>query len=93
MKRQLHNQGARFTCSPHHGARQPDPTQRRSRGRSERYTSEAEYEIRAAAAQLGGFPLIVTHAADPAQMNPDTFMKALASQVALVGWAQTGLTR
>ena len=62
-------------------------------GRSERYASEAEYEIRVAAAQLGGFLLIVTHAADPNQLTPDNFMQALASPVTLVGWAQSGSSR
>ena len=57
-------------------------------GRSDRYGSLAEPEIRAATAQLGGFLLIVTHAADPGQMNPDRLMKVLAAPVTLAGWAQ-----
>jgi hypothetical protein len=62
-------------------------------GRQERFSSEAEYEIRVAAAQLDGFLLIVTHAADPEQMNPDRFMQALASPMTLVGWAQADPAR
>ena len=57
-------------------------------GRAESYTCEAEPEIRAAAAKLNGFVLIVTHAADPYQLTPDTLMDAFASPVTLVGWAQ-----
>jgi hypothetical protein len=62
-------------------------------GRQERFSSEAEYEIRVAGAELGGFLLIVTHAADPEQMTPDRFMQALGSPVTLIGWAQTDPTR
>jgi hypothetical protein len=57
-------------------------------GRTESYGSEAEPEIRAAAAQLGGFLLIVTSAADPAQIDPPSLMNALASPMTLVGWAK-----
>ena len=38
-------------------------------GRTERYTCAAEPTIRAAAAKLNGFVLIVTHAADPYQLT------------------------
>jgi hypothetical protein len=48
-------------------------------GRAESYTCAAEPEIRAAAAQRGGFVLIVTQAADPHQLTPDTLMDAFAS--------------
>jgi hypothetical protein len=41
-------------------------------GQTERYTCAAEPAIRAAAAQLNGFVLIVTQAADPHQLIPDT---------------------
>ncbi len=57
-------------------------------GRTEVYGCEAEPQIRAAAAELGGFLLIVTHAADPAQISPDEIMRALASPLTLVGWAE-----
>jgi hypothetical protein len=57
-------------------------------GRDERYICEAEPEIRAAAAQLGGFLLIVTHPADPYQLTADTLMGTLASPVTLAGWAR-----
>jgi hypothetical protein len=57
-------------------------------GRDERYICEAEPEIRAAAAQLGEFLLIVTHAADPYQLTADTLMGTLASPVTLAGWAR-----
>lgn len=56
-------------------------------GRTERYTCAAEPAIRAAAAKLNGFVLIVTHAADPYQLTPDTLMGVFASPVTLVGWA------
>lgn len=56
-------------------------------GRTERYTCAAEPAIRAAAAKLNGFVLIVTHAADPYQLTPDTLMDVFASPVTLVGWA------
>lgn len=57
-------------------------------GLTERYTCAAEPEIRAAAAKLGGFVLIVTHAADPHQLTPGNLMDAFASPLTLVGWAQ-----
>jgi hypothetical protein len=57
-------------------------------GRTERYTCVAEPEIRAAAAKLGGFVLIVTQAADPHRLTPDTLIDAFASSLTLVGWAQ-----
>jgi hypothetical protein len=57
-------------------------------GRAERYTCVAEPAIRAAAAKLNGFVLIVTQAADPHQFTPDTLMNAFASPLTLVGWAQ-----
>jgi hypothetical protein len=53
-----------------------------------RYTCAAEPGIRAAAAKLNGFVLIVTHAADPYQLIPDKLMDVFASPVTLVGWAQ-----
>ncbi len=56
-------------------------------GHEGRYGSQAEPAISAAAAQLGGFLLIVTHAADPAQLTPATLMQALASPMTLTGWA------
>ena len=56
-------------------------------GRTEIYGSEAEPQIRAAATELEGFLLIVTHAADPAQISPGRVMYALASPLTLVGWA------
>jgi hypothetical protein len=31
--------------------------------------------------------LIITHAADPYQLTPDTLMDVFASPVTLVGWA------
>jgi hypothetical protein len=57
-------------------------------GRTERYTCAAEPAIRAATAKLGGFVVIVTHAADRCQLTPDTLMDVFASPVTLVGWAQ-----
>jgi hypothetical protein len=57
-------------------------------GRTERYTCAAEPTIRAAAAKLNGFVLIVSHAADPCQLTPDTLMDVFASPVTLAGWAQ-----
>jgi hypothetical protein len=48
-------------------------------GRTERYTCAAELAIPAAAAKLNGFVLIVTHAADPYQLTPDTLMDLFAS--------------
>jgi hypothetical protein len=57
-------------------------------GRMERYTCAAEPGIRAAAAKLHGFVLIVAHAADPHQLTPGNLMDALASPLTLVGWAQ-----
>lgn len=57
-------------------------------GRMERYTCAAEPEIRAAAAKLNGFVVIVTQAADPHQLTPDGLMDAFASSLTLVGWAQ-----
>ena len=59
-------------------------------GRAERYTCAAAPAIRAAAAKLGGFVLLVTHAADPCQLTPDTLMDVFASPVTLVGWG-TGM--
>jgi hypothetical protein len=57
-------------------------------GRTDRYTCTAEPSIRAAAAKLNGFVLIVTHAADPYQMTPDRLKDVFASPVTMVGWAQ-----
>jgi hypothetical protein len=57
-------------------------------GRTERYTCAAEPAIRTATARLGGFVLIVTHAADPHQLTTDTLMDIFASPVTLVGWIQ-----
>jgi hypothetical protein len=57
-------------------------------GRAERYTCAAEPKIRAAAAKLGGFVLIVTYAADPYQLTPDKLLDVFASPVTLAGWAQ-----
>jgi hypothetical protein len=57
-------------------------------GRAERYTCAAEPAIRAAAAKLSGFVLIVTHATDPYQLTPDRLMDVFASPATLVGWAQ-----
>jgi hypothetical protein len=57
-------------------------------GRTERYTCAAEPEIRATAAKLNGFVLIVTQAADPHQLTPDNLMDAFASPLTLAGWAQ-----
>lgn len=62
-------------------------------GRNEQYACDAEYQIRVATAQLGGFLLIITHAADPDQLTPDTLMQALTSPLTLVGWAQSEPTR
>ena len=56
-----------------------------SPGATERYTCAAEPEIRAAAAKLNGFVLIVTHAADPYQLTPDNLMDAFASPLTLAG--------
>jgi hypothetical protein len=53
-----------------------------------RNTCAAETEIRAAAAQLIGFVLIVTQAADPHHLTPDNLMDAFASPLTLAGWAQ-----
>jgi len=50
--------------------------------------TRAEPEVRAAAAQLGGFVLIATHAGDPGQLTQDAFMRVLASPVTAVGWAK-----
>ncbi len=41
-----------------------------------------------AVALLHGFVLIVTQAADPHQLTPDTLMDTFASPLTLVGWAQ-----
>jgi len=57
-------------------------------GCMERYTCAAEPEIRAAAAKLYGFVLIVTHAADPHQLTRGNLMDAFASPLTLAGWAQ-----
>lgn len=57
-------------------------------GRTEQYTCAAEPAIRAAAAKLGGFVLIITHTTDPCQLTPDKLMEVFASPVTLVGWAQ-----
>ena len=57
-------------------------------GRMERYTCAAEPGIRAAAAKLGGFVLIVSQAADPHQLTPGNLMDSFASPLTLVGWAQ-----
>jgi hypothetical protein len=54
----------------------------------ETYETWAEPEIRQAAHRRGGFLFIVTHAADPAQLNPDSLKRALASPLTLTGWAQ-----
>jgi hypothetical protein len=56
-------------------------------GRMERYTCAAEPEIRAAAAKLHGFVLIVTHAADPYQLTPGNLVDAFASPLTMAGWA------
>jgi hypothetical protein len=56
-------------------------------GRMERYTCAAEPGIRAAAAKLHGFVLIVTHAADPHQLTPGNLVDAFASPLTLAGWA------
>lgn len=57
-------------------------------GCMERYTCAAEPGIRAAAAKLHGFVLIVTQAVDPHQLTPNNLMDAFASPLTLVGWAQ-----
>ena len=58
-------------------------------GWAERFICAAEPAIRAAAAKLNGFVLIVTHAADPCcQLTPDTLMDVFASPLTLVGRAQ-----
>jgi hypothetical protein len=41
-------------------------------GRTQRYTCAAEPQIRAAAAKLNGFVLIVTQAANPQQLTSET---------------------
>jgi hypothetical protein len=56
-------------------------------GRTETYQTWAEAEIRAHARRDGGFLLIVTHAAHPAQLTPDGLDQALASPLTLAGWA------
>jgi hypothetical protein len=60
-------------------------------GRAETYQTWAEAEIRAHARRDGGFLLIVTHAAHPAQLTPDGLDPALASPLTLAGWARLGL--
>jgi hypothetical protein len=45
-------------------------------GRTDRYTCAAEPAIRTAAAKLNNFVLIITHAADPCHLTPDTLMDA-----------------
>lgn len=60
-------------------------------GRAETYQTWAEAEIRAHARRDGGFLLIVTHAAHPAQLTPDGLGQALASPLTLAGWVRLGL--
>jgi len=47
--------------------------------RAERFICAAEPAIRAAAAKLNGFMLIVTHAVDPSQLTPGTLRDVFAS--------------
>ena len=57
-------------------------------GWPEPFASRAEPGICTAAQELGGFLLIVTHAADPFHLDGDQLMKAFASPATLTGWAQ-----
>jgi hypothetical protein len=90
-RRWAHPSRAGSTDRPHPGGPdrppEPDRTQRRNH-RAERYTWAAEPAIRAAAAKLNGFVLIITHAADPYQLTPDTLMDIFASPLTLAGWAK-----
>jgi hypothetical protein len=56
--------------------------------RAETYETWAEPEIGAQARRHGGFLLVITHAAHPAQLTPEDLDRVLASPVTVVGWAQ-----
>ena len=59
--------------------------------RAETYQTWAGAEIRAHARRDGGFLLIVTHAAHPAQLTPDGLDQAPGFAADLGGWARLGL--
>jgi hypothetical protein len=60
-------------------------------GRTETCQTWAKAEIRAYARRDGGFLVIVTHAAHPAQLTPDGLDQALASPLTLADWVRLGL--
>ena len=55
---------------------------------AETYETWVEPETGAQARRHGGFLLVVTHAAHPAQLTPEDLDRVLASPVTVVGWAQ-----
>lgn len=70
------------------GSVSPDSLSASIAGWLETYASRAESGICAAAQNLGGFLLIVTHAVDPFRLDADRLMQAFASPATLVGWTQ-----